>query len=59
MVGYYEKSIRQSTMKKQTRLEHRQMKRNQFVEDYIKHFLATGVALNAKQSKEVIKKFYS
>jgi hypothetical protein len=46
-------------MKKQTRLEHRQMKRNQFVEDYIKHFLATGVALNAKQSKEVIKKFYS
>lgn len=46
-------------MKPKTRLEIRQMKREQFVEHYVRYFLSTGIALNAKQSKEMIKKYYS
>jgi len=47
------------TMTAKSKLKIRQAKREQFVEDYIRYFLSTGIALNRTQSKKVIKQFYS
>jgi hypothetical protein len=31
----------------------------QFIEDYVRYFLATGIALNQAQSRAIIKQFYT
>ncbi len=52
-------NIEIKTMTAKSKLQIRQAKREQFVEDYIRYFLSTGIALNRTQSKKVIKQFYS
>jgi hypothetical protein len=51
--------VKVKTMTAKSKLQIRQAKREQFVEDYIRYFLSTGIALNRTQSKKVIKQFYS
>jgi CRISPR/Cas system CSM-associated protein Csm4 (group 5 of RAMP superfamily) len=46
-------------MKAKAKLKIRQAKREQFVQDYARYFLATGIAFDAGRSKKIIKQFYS
>jgi hypothetical protein len=46
-------------MKAKDKLKIRQAKRELFVAHYIRYFLSTGIALNAAESKRIIKLYYS